>query len=72
MWSECRFEDLVRDGILGVGDGYRAKNEELGGDGLIFLRAAYLQDSGFVLNKTDRFRELSSDKFEKKQVNLEM
>ena len=58
-----RFEDLVRDGILAIGDGYRAKNEELGGDGPIFLRAAYLQDSGFILDRPDRFLDRDTEKF---------
>lgn len=50
-----RFADLMRDKVLRVSDGYRAKNSELGGDGPIFLRGAYLQDQGFVLNDPDRF-----------------
>jgi type I restriction enzyme S subunit len=49
------FADLVRAGVLEIGDGYRAKNEELGGDGPIFLRAAYLQDSGFIFDTPERF-----------------
>lgn len=49
------FAVLVRAGVLEVGDGYRAKNEELGGSGPIFLRAAYLQDIGFRLDQPDRF-----------------
>lgn len=50
-----KFEELIRDGILEIGDGYRAKNAELGGNGLIFLRSAYLKESGFVLDQPDRF-----------------
>lgn len=49
------FDDLVRGGALEVGDGYRAKNEELGGNGPIFLRGAYLQDDGFRITSPDRF-----------------
>jgi type I restriction enzyme S subunit len=46
--------ELVKAGDLAVGDGYRAKNEELGSSGPIFLRSAYLQDSGWVLDTPDR------------------
>jgi type I restriction enzyme S subunit len=49
------FSCLVKERALELGDGYRAKNEELGGRGPIFLRAAYLQDHGFVLERPDRF-----------------
>jgi len=49
------FSRLRDDGLLDFGDGYRAKNMELGGHGPIFLRAAYLQDTGFSLDNPDRF-----------------
>jgi type I restriction enzyme, S subunit len=49
------FGELVSTATLEIGDGYRAKNQELGGDGLIFLRAAYLQNAGFVIDQPDRF-----------------
>jgi type I restriction enzyme S subunit len=49
------FESLCRAGLLEVGDGYRAKNNELGGTGPIFLRSAYLQDNGFMLTCPERF-----------------
>jgi type I restriction enzyme S subunit len=49
------FDSLCRAGLLEVGDGYRAKNNELGGSGLIFLRSAYLQDNGFMLSSPERF-----------------
>jgi type I restriction enzyme, S subunit len=45
--------DLIDAGTLVVGDGYRAKNSELGPDGLPFARAANLRD-GFDLNIADR------------------
>jgi type I restriction enzyme, S subunit len=37
-------EKLIRDGILEIGDGYRAKNSELGTPGLPFIRAADLNN----------------------------
>jgi type I restriction enzyme S subunit len=48
------FADLIDAGILAIGDGYRAKNDELGQDGPIFLRSAYLQDNGWMLDAPDR------------------
>ena len=54
-WPRARFADLIADGILEIGDGYRAKNEELGGDGPIFLRAGLVQDSGIDLADAERF-----------------
>ncbi|GGA14054.1 restriction endonuclease [Salipiger profundus] len=57
------FAELIEDGIMKVGDGYRAKNSELGGNGLVFLRSAYLQDSGFRLDDPDRFQVAEPGKF---------
>lgn len=54
--KEVHFGELVRQGVLEIGDGYRAKNDELNGSGPIFLRSAYLQDSGFQLDNPDRFK----------------
>ena len=31
-WSSFYFSDLINNDILLIGDGYRAKNNELGGD----------------------------------------
>lgn len=53
--STKTFQSLVDDGALAVGDGYRAKNEELGVGGPVFLRAAYLQNSGFDLRNSEHF-----------------
>ncbi len=44
-WTTRTFGDLIDSGVLFVSDGYRAKNEELGGDGYIFLRAGHVTDS---------------------------
>lgn len=48
------FGELVDRGVLAVGDGYRAKNEELGDTGPIFLRSGYLQENGWQLSEPDR------------------
>jgi type I restriction enzyme S subunit len=51
------FGELVSQGILEIGDGYRAKLEELGGDGPIFLRAGLLSGYGLNWDGADRFRQ---------------
>lgn len=47
---------LIAEGLLLIGDGYRAKNSELGPDGLPFARAANIA-SGFAFDDADRFPE---------------
>lgn len=64
------FGNLVAGGILSVGDGYRAKNEELGDNGPIFLRSAYLQDTGWVLDTPDRLAKQPIDGFGSKVAQL--
>jgi len=51
------FQELMSSGHLEIGDGYRAKHSELGGTGLIFLRAGHLADTGFDFDNVERFRE---------------
>jgi type I restriction enzyme, S subunit len=54
-WSAMTtFANLVSAGLLAIGDGYRAQNEELGDSGPIFLRSAYLQSSGWSIASPDR------------------
>jgi type I restriction enzyme S subunit len=53
--SQHTFEDLIAAGVLEIGDGYRAKNSELGGDGPIFMRAGLLSDRGFNFSGAERF-----------------
>ena len=55
--------ELVTDGTMAVGDGYRAQNEELGSTGPIFLRSAYLQDAGWVLGTPDRLAKPFTSNF---------
>jgi predicted nucleotidyltransferase len=55
-WPEVTtFASLIEEGALEIGDGYRAKNEELGGDGLIFLRAGHVTDSHIDFTGVERF-----------------
>jgi len=49
------FAELISDGALEIGDGYRAKNEELGGNGLMFLRAGHVTDTHIDFDGVERF-----------------
>jgi type I restriction enzyme S subunit len=49
---------LIENGILEIGDGYRAKNSELGETGLPFIRAGDLK-GGFRTSGADHLREES-------------
>ena len=55
-WGRRDVRDLMRDGVLVIGDGYRAKNSELAGSGLPFARAGNIAD-GFRFSGTDRLPE---------------
>jgi type I restriction enzyme, S subunit len=49
----CRkVADLIDDGVLEIGDGYRAKNSELGSPGVPFVRAGDL-NHGFDARRAD-------------------
>jgi hypothetical protein len=54
-WAEYSFTELIETKALEIGDGYRAKNSELGGDGPIFLRAGHVRDTHIDLQGVDRF-----------------
>jgi type I restriction enzyme S subunit len=64
------FEQLINDGILEIGDGYRAKNEELGGDGPIFLRAGHVTDTHIDLEGVERFHGSLADKVRSKMSQV--
>jgi type I restriction enzyme, S subunit len=51
------FQKLIDDGLLEIGDGYRAQNRELGGTGPIFLRAGHVTDTHIDFTGVDRFHE---------------
>jgi type I restriction enzyme S subunit len=53
--SEFTFSQLISSGVLEIGDGYRAKISELGGDGPIFLRAGHVTDTHIDFAGVDRF-----------------
>jgi type I restriction enzyme S subunit len=54
-FKQTTFGELITEGALEIGDGYRAKNEELGGDGLIFLRAGHVTDTHIDFDEVERF-----------------
>lgn len=54
-WEVTTTGALIRDGKLEIGDGYRARNAELGPDGLPFLRISNLADGRLSLAAADRF-----------------
>ena len=53
-WRRHQVADLIAEGVLVVGDGYRAKNEELANRGLPFARAGNI-NGGFRFDGADRF-----------------
>ena len=53
-WREVVFADLIHANALEIGDGYRAKNSELGGDGPIFLRAGHVRDEHIDFGGVER------------------
>jgi type I restriction enzyme S subunit len=57
-WPRHEVSQLMADGKLVIGDGYRAKNEELASIGLPFARAGNIND-GFRFDDADHFPEES-------------
>src|SRR5690606_24939192 len=55
-WTSRSTGDLIAEGKLSIGDGYRAKNSELSTSGLPFARAGNI-DGGFHFENADRFPE---------------
>lgn len=53
--ARAKARELIAEGILQIGDGYRAKNEELGVEGVPFIRAGEL-NNGFDTANADRLK----------------
>jgi type I restriction enzyme, S subunit len=53
MWPVARVSELIERGVLTIGDGYRAKNSELGRQGIPFVRAGDI-GHGIHLDRADR------------------
>ena len=49
------FQELINQSALEIGDGYRAKNSELGGEGPAFMRAGRLSARGWDWDGIERF-----------------
>ncbi|MCH8048443.1 MAG: restriction endonuclease subunit S [Planctomycetes bacterium] len=62
------FQQLIDDAVLEIGDGYRAKNDELGGSGPIFLRAGHVTDSHIDFDGVEHFRSELTDKVRHKMA----
>lgn len=56
LWKQHQIEDLLADEVLYIGDGYRAKNDELSDVGRSFTRGGNI-DNGFHFEGADRFPE---------------
>ena len=66
---DCRvFQDLIDAALLEIGDGYRAKNEELDGTGPIFLRAGHVTDTHIDFAGVERFRAELADRVKPKMA----
>lgn len=55
-WQYWEADDLLRDGVLEIGDGYRAKNSEMGLLGLPFARAGNV-NNGFHFDDADLLKD---------------
>ena len=53
-WKEYTVDNLIKENVLAVGDGYRAKNSELSTSGIPFARAGNI-NGGFNFEKADFF-----------------
>ena len=63
------FQKLIDVGILEIGDGYRAKNSELGGIGPIFLRAGHVTDTHIDFEGVEQFHAELADKVRPKMAH---
>ena len=64
--TTATFAELTKSSVISVTDGYRAKNSELGGDGLIFLRAGHVTDAHIDFAGVERFHEKLTPKLQDK------
>ena len=69
-WQETNFKTQIEDGILEIGDGYRAQNSELGGKGPIFLRAGHVTNTHIDFDGVERFHDHLSRKVHSKMSKV--
>jgi type I restriction enzyme, S subunit len=55
-WREIRVGDLVSQGALSISDGYRVRNEELGSEGVPFVRGGDIGDGWINTDTEDHIR----------------
>jgi type I restriction enzyme S subunit len=55
-WREIRVGDLVNQGALSISDGYRVRNEELGSEGVPFVRGGDIGDGWINTDTEDHIR----------------
>lgn len=67
---ETTFQHLIDEGLLEIGDGYRAQNNELGGTGPIFLRAGHVTDNHIEFAGVEHFHEHLADKVRSKMSKV--
>ncbi len=55
-WPEIRLGDLVARGVLMISDGYRVRNDELGPEGIPFVRGGAIRDGWIDTSTEDHIR----------------
>jgi type I restriction enzyme S subunit len=61
-WRELRVGDLVNRGALVISDGYRVRNEELGPEGIPFVRGGDIGDGWINTDTEDHIRPEFADR----------
>ena len=61
-WRELRVADLVGQGVLAISDGYRVRNEELGPEGIPFVRGGDIGDGWINTNTADHIKPEFADR----------
>jgi type I restriction enzyme S subunit len=61
-WRELRLGDLVAQGALSISDGYRVRNEELGPEGIPFVRGGDIGDGWINTTTIDHIRPELADR----------
>ena len=65
-WREIRLGDLVDSGALLISDGYRVRNDELGPEGIPFVRGGDIGDGWINTNTADHIRPEFTDRIQSK------
>lgn len=65
-WREVRLGELVAQGALMISDGYRVRNEELGPEGIPFVRGGDIRDGWIDTSTVDHIRPEFADRVQAK------